>query len=321
MLKAGPQRFDLDWVSISAKRIGASESIHFVFGGRCNWALGIWLVGPGITMSAARGLLRGCFVSPALPLSWAGSSMAEKGVTCEARRPEKVGALSGNSVGNEREERRACQAREGAASGGIRGLEEKSQPIHADKEFNRWALGARRINSGAWEPSRVLPDPVTIDAMDSKKHSGYAHGNGQARRVLGWLTAILLLSCGGGCGPADDRVAVYPVSGQVRLNGQPLANALVVFHPQNPADTRTPVAQGRSDDSGKFQLTSYETHDGAAAGEFAVTVQAFQLIKQGDSYTPGPNILPAKLAKPDSTDIRVTISPQPNELAPIDLKK
>lgn len=123
-----------------------------------------------------------------------------------------------------------------------------------------------------------------------------------------------------GCGPADERVPVYPVSGQINFNGKPLANALVVFHPQRPTDSRTPVAQGRTDDAGRFQLTSYETHDGAAAGDFAVTVQAFPLIKNGDSYTPGPNFLPPKLAKPETTPFQVNVTAGTNDLPPLELK-
>lgn len=320
MLEAGPQRIDQGWGMFSAERRFASDAMHPGCAGRVDWAWGGCSLWPGSTASAAPGWLRGHFFSPAFPLSRDGASMVKEGVICEAQRPERGAVSSLNSGGKEQEGRHAYRAEEVAVSGKISRSAEKPKPVYAERAVGRSALVALRIGSSEWDQLR-LPRAATLGAMVSKTHSGRADSNGQARRVLGWLAAILLLSCGAGCGPADDRVAVYPVSGQVRLNGQPLANALVVFHPQNPADTRTPVAQGRTDDSGKFQLTSYETRDGAAAGEFAVTVQSFQLIKQGDSYTPGPNILPAKLAKPDSTDIRVTIGPQPNELAPIDLKK
>jgi len=104
----------------------------------------------------------------------------------------------------------------------------------------------------------------------------------------------LLTGCGGGDGV--DRLKVQPVQGTVTFEGKPLANAQVAFHPKNPSDQRAKVALGTTDASDNFQLTTYDTNDGAVAGEFTVTVQYFQLQQSGESFSPGPNVLaPHKL--------------------------
>lgn len=73
-----------------------------------------------------------------------------------------------------------------------------------------------------------------------------------------------------GCGGADTsgQQPVFSVSGTVTMFGAPLADATIAFAPQ--ADQ--PTAIGRTDKEGKFQLTTYEYGDGAAAGAFNVVL-------------------------------------------------
>ncbi len=125
-----------------------------------------------------------------------------------------------------------------------------------------------------------------------------------------------------GCGQDQpDRPPVHPVEGQVTLNGQPLAGAYVVLHPKNNADPRVIAARGQTDSSGKFRATTFNANDGAVAGEYAVTVQYYQPIDNGGSSEPGPNVLPPRLALPDSTDIRVRVTEGPNTLVPIEVRR
>jgi hypothetical protein len=81
------------------------------------------------------------------------------------------------------------------------------------------------------------------------------------------LLATLFLS---GCGEDTDagRQPVFPVTGTVTMHGAPLAEATVAFAPQ--AGQLTAV--GKTDAQGKFQLTTYEYGDGAAAGSFRVVI-------------------------------------------------
>lgn len=60
------------------------------------------------------------------------------------------------------------------------------------------------------------------------------------------------------------------VQGEVTLDGLPVPNAKVMFMPA--AGGRP--AEGSTDATGKFRLTTNSPHDGAAAGEYVVTVTA-----------------------------------------------
>src|SRR5262245_25757066 len=104
-----------------------------------------------------------------------------------------------------------------------------------------------------------------------------------ARAALAPLSAgcLLLASCGPG------RPPVYPVRGQI-LDGdnKPAADALVIFHPVNPAPAGAPKPTGRTDERGHFTLTTHDKGDGAPEGEYAVTVE-WRLPKKGP-FDPAP---------------------------------
>jgi hypothetical protein len=87
----------------------------------------------------------------------------------------------------------------------------------------------------------------------------------------GIFAAFILGLCTlAGCGGSDTtgRQPVYKVSGTVTLNGAPLDGAIIAFAPQD----GQPTAVGKTDAEGKYQLTSYDFGDGAAAGAFRVVI-------------------------------------------------
>jgi len=84
---------------------------------------------------------------------------------------------------------------------------------------------------------------------------------------LGGVASLTLLVCGCSGGGAD-QVPVYPVSGKVTLGGGPVAKATVVF---SPVDGQ-PVATGMTDTQGEFKLTTYDSFDGAAEGNYEVLI-------------------------------------------------
>ena len=130
--------------------------------------------------------------------------------------------------------------------------------------------------------------------------------------------AVALTGCGS---KHTDRLAVFPVEGQVKVNGQPLANAFIVLHPKGSNDPRLLAARGQTDQNGNFKVTTYEAGDGAAVGEYAVTIEHHPLINQGGSYEPGPNVLPPKLASPGTTNVTVRVAASVNTLPPIDVRR
>jgi hypothetical protein len=75
---------------------------------------------------------------------------------------------------------------------------------------------------------------------------------------------LVLLGCGG-----DNRVAVLPVSGTITVEGKPAEGAIVTFS----VPGQTLISVGKTDATGKFQLTTYRANDGAIEGENVVTVR------------------------------------------------
>lgn len=72
----------------------------------------------------------------------------------------------------------------------------------------------------------------------------------------------------GGCGGGDAKLPpLAPVSGIVRLDGQPLKNALVTFAPPN-----TRMSAGRTDEQGRYDLSFNKDLMGAAVGTHVVRI-------------------------------------------------
>lgn len=140
-----------------------------------------------------------------------------------------------------------------------------------------------------------------------------------------WTTvplAILLPLATVGCTRAKaDRVPVFPAEGRVLLNSKPLAGALIVLYPKEGVDGRAIPARAQSDREGNFHLTTYEASDGVPTGQYAVTVHYYPLEKHGESYSAGPNSLPAKYSSPKSTDLVVQIREGKNKLPPLTLRQ
>lgn len=102
------------------------------------------------------------------------------------------------------------------------------------------------------------------------------------------LAGIATLS---GC--SDGRPALYPAQGTVVFSsGGPVRNATIEFVP----NAAGPSPRGRIDAKGRFSLGTYETNDGAPAGETRVVA--------------------LKHATADTSDIACTVEPNAkNEIA------
>src|SRR5262249_53332966 len=115
------------------------------------------------------------------------------------------------------------------------------------------------------------------------------------------------------------KVPTHPVTGTVTLDGKPRAGATVGFHRRNPETEKyTTAADGLTDETGRFQLSTYTRFDGCPAGEFTVTV-----VKTGKGYydreAPEKSLIPEKYATPDKSEIKVTVKEGSNEVN-LDLK-
>lgn len=121
--------------------------------------------------------------------------------------------------------------------------------------------------------------------------------------AFGSLAMVVSLGCSG---EILDRVPVVPVTGEVKQGSDPVANALVVLHPDG-SNPKVLAARGQTDEQGRFSLTTYEASDGAAVGSYRVTVVAYETINDGGSIVPGPNILPTQYSTPESSGLKVTV--------------
>ena len=72
---------------------------------------------------------------------------------------------------------------------------------------------------------------------------------------------------------------------------------------------------------GTFTATTYDAGDGVPAGTYIVTLQWRKATKSGNEFLPGPNLLPARYGRPDTSDIVVRIAEGRNDLPPIVLHR
>lgn len=123
---------------------------------------------------------------------------------------------------------------------------------------------------------------------------------------------LVVLGCRSG------RERTHPVSGTVRVGGQPLAGYLVMFRP-----AQGPVASGRLDADGRFRLTTYRPRDGAVAGvhhvwlvppeiEFDVPEDEIEFLGDTSSLRP-PTPFAAKYLSFATSGLTADVQAGPNE--------
>ncbi|MFO0956749.1 MAG: hypothetical protein U0800_04685 [Isosphaeraceae bacterium] len=135
-----------------------------------------------------------------------------------------------------------------------------------------------------------------------------------------WSKRLIAVALGAmaGCSGGKAGTPTFPVEGRVEYQGKAATGAFVVFHPtQEQGGEVRPT--GKVGEDGKFQLTSFDDLDGAPAGEYAVTVEWYKLVNKGSDWQRGPNVIPPKYGKADTTPIRVTIREGSNTLEPFQI--
>lgn len=131
-----------------------------------------------------------------------------------------------------------------------------------------------------------------------------------SRRCLpGFVFALVVAS---GCGPpvpTGEIVKTVPASGMLTYKGKPLADYMVVFYPENARP-----AAGKTDEHGRFQLGTNGPGDGAVAGVHRVAVNygGPESSEPGGkdemkALPPPPVAIPEKFARPETSELTVTI--------------
>lgn len=138
---------------------------------------------------------------------------------------------------------------------------------------------------------------------------------------------LLYLLCGlsgaafgaAGCGGNADNPPVYPVMGTIVYEGKPVEGAVVAFC----ADHAPRLATGVTDAEGRFTLTTFNSGDGAVAGNHKVTVTkvlventaapqaatgAEDAINRRAPPLKQQSLLPLKYGDPLKTPLEATVS-------------
>jgi hypothetical protein len=140
------------------------------------------------------------------------------------------------------------------------------------------------------------------------------------------LVAVALAAVlAAGCADRLPRQKTYPVTGQVLIDGAPAAGVTLVFHPVDKSKFKWDERpQARTDDKGNFTLTTYETNDGAPAGEYKV---GLAILPQGDDdgsdqvKRTGPiRKLPAKYGSHETSGITAKVASGATALEPFKLQ-
>lgn len=132
------------------------------------------------------------------------------------------------------------------------------------------------------------------------------------------LVLILMLISIAGCS-SKPTIKLYPVQGKLLVSGQPVIGAVVGFHPvAGDFDDKGTRPAGVVGDDGSFKVSTFGVNDGAPAGEYTLSIFWPQFPGKDD---PGPDRLKGKYANPKTSNIRVKVEEQANELDVLDLKK
>lgn len=99
-----------------------------------------------------------------------------------------------------------------------------------------------------------------------------------ANRVLGLI--FLLVLCG--CSSSSDGFTYQPVSGRVTIDGEPLANATVVFVPMGEGLNTGRPSAAETDEAGAFKLKAMNGTDGAVVGEHLVSISTEKINQNTD---------------------------------------
>lgn len=144
------------------------------------------------------------------------------------------------------------------------------------------------------------------------------------RRISCGLNSVLALAAIGiltsaGCSKSENHVPVHPVVGAIQYRGQPVVGAFVSLHPKS-ATEGVPNPRATVEKDGSFTVSTYNGNDGAPEGEYIVTVQWYKPVKQGNDLVGGPNVLPAKYASPQTSDVKIRVAAGENRLQPIQIR-
>lgn len=146
--------------------------------------------------------------------------------------------------------------------------------------------------------------------------------SGLLLRRLTIATSMTICVLSLGCGKAKKPWEVtYPAEGIVKFEGVPLAGAQITLIPVDPEIPDSVRPNGFTQADGSFQLRTYSEGDGAPALKYKVLAMRFPVIGPPDNPSQGPNDLPPKYSRPESSDVILEVTSGEGPLGPIDLRR
>src|SRR5262245_5902304 len=152
-----------------------------------------------------------------------------------------------------------------------------------------------------------------------------------ATRLLALVPAAVLVASG-----CSDGVKLVPVTGKVTMNGRPLKNVRVAFHPDPDKKTTGPSSTAVTDADGNFSLVCQERGNapGAVAGFHRVIVSDLDVfgdvfVGRGDYRSEDPKgpkevpkfpRFPAAYSDLSQTPLKIEVKPDMDPV-PLEIKK
>jgi hypothetical protein len=141
--------------------------------------------------------------------------------------------------------------------------------------------------------------------------------------ALGLSCLCLAASCGGPkLAPIKGQLPVFHVSGQLTMNGEPMADAQVFFYPMDERDKDASKIRphAMTEEDGSFKVSTYGSEDGAPSGKYFVVVswKGPHVGVAGDDDD-RPEKVPAAFRNPRFSRLKVEIAEGENSLTPWDL--
>lgn len=139
----------------------------------------------------------------------------------------------------------------------------------------------------------------------------------RTRFAFSFLLLAILLS---GCEGRDPNwKETYPVTGEVYVDGSPVAGLKVQCTDLAGLDKENPTLSGAlTDDQGKFVISTYESADGMPVGEYVLTFTWGDYNSISRSF--GPDKLKNKFADPKKSEHKFTVEKgKPTDLGRIEL--
>lgn len=122
--------------------------------------------------------------------------------------------------------------------------------------------------------------------------------------VIPFALSVLLSGCGSG-EREYDRVATFPVKGQLTVDGKPEGQVLIKLHPVGKPATVVTSSNFTNPD-GTFTIGTYEGQDGAPVGEYKLTFMWGQINLMSGRYG-GPDKLQKRYTDPEKSEFSVSV--------------